>query len=92
MNCQLLPLAGRHKLPATPLPLGGGSMAVGSNELGTCAYCARLKKLDGDGLVVGHYLAIPVSRSAVRYTGAGRVRRRCQGSGKAPRRPLGAGP
>jgi hypothetical protein len=62
------------------------------SDLGTCAYCARLKRLDSDGLVVGHYLSIPVSRSAVRCTGAGRVRRKCGGSGKAPRRPLGAEP
>jgi hypothetical protein len=55
----------------------------------TCAYCARLKRLDGDGLVVVHYLAINVSRSAVRTVGAGRVRRKCGGSGKAPRRPMG---
>jgi hypothetical protein len=59
-------------------------------EHGTCDGCARLKRLDGQGLVVAHYIAIRVSRSAVRYTGAGRVRRKCSGSGKAPRRPLGA--
>jgi hypothetical protein len=56
--------------------------------LGTCTYCARLKRLTDDGLVVVHYLAINVSRSAVRSVGAGRVRRKCGGSGKAPRRPL----
>lgn len=55
-------------------------------DLGTCSYCARLKKLDHDGLVVAHYIAINVSRSAVRTVGAGRVRRKCSGSGKAPRR------
>jgi hypothetical protein len=58
-------------------------------EHATCSHCARLKKLDQHGLIVGHYLSIRVSRSAVRYTGAGRVRRRCSGSGKPPRRPLG---
>jgi hypothetical protein len=58
-------------------------------EHGTCAYCARLKRLDSGGLVVTHYLAINVSRSAVRSVGAGRVRRKCGGSGKQPRRPLG---
>jgi hypothetical protein len=57
---------------------------------GTCSYCARLKKLDAHGLVVTHYLAISVSRSAVRVVGAGRVRRKCGGSGKPPRRPMGA--
>jgi hypothetical protein len=55
----------------------------------TCDACAKLKKLDQHGLIATHYLAIRVSRSAVRYTGAGRVRRKCSGSGKAPRRPLG---
>lgn len=59
------------------------------SDLGTCAYCARLRKLDQHGLVVTHYLAINVSGSAVRTVGAGRVRRKCSGSGKAPRRPLG---
>jgi hypothetical protein len=61
-------------------------------DLGTCAYCARLKRLDGDGLMVVHYIGIPVSRSAVKVVGAGRVRRKCSGSGKAPRRPLGERP
>jgi hypothetical protein len=60
------------------------------SDHGTCSYCARLKRLDGDGLVVAHYLAINVSRSAVRSVGAGRVRRKCGGSGKVPRRPMGA--
>jgi hypothetical protein len=55
----------------------------------TCTHCARLKRLDQRGLVVAHYLSIPVSRSAVRYVGAGRKRVKCQGSGKQPRRPLG---
>jgi hypothetical protein len=48
---------------------------------GTCGYCARLKRLTVDGLVPTHYLAIDVSRRAVRTVGAGRVRRRCPGSG-----------
>jgi hypothetical protein len=56
---------------------------------GTCDACAKLKRLTEQGLIAVHYLAIRVSRSAVRYTGAGRVRRKCSGSGKAPRRPLG---
>jgi hypothetical protein len=55
----------------------------------TCDACAKLKRVNEHGLIVGHYLSIKVSRSAVRYTGAGRVRRKCSGSGKAPRRPLG---
>ena len=53
---------------------------------GTCHGCGKLKKLDQAGLVVGHYYAITVSRSAVRSVGAGRVRWKCPGSGKAPRR------
>lgn len=31
---------------------------------GTCAYCARTKRLDRHGLVVVHYLTIPVSAKA----------------------------
>jgi|SoiMethySBSTD1v2_1073268.scaffolds.fasta_scaffold82986_3 hypothetical protein len=54
--------------------------------LGTCDACGKLKKLDQHGSVTGHYYAITVSRSAVRTVGAGRVRRKCSGSGKAPRR------
>jgi hypothetical protein len=54
--------------------------------LGTCQHCARMKRLDSDGLVAAHMLAIDVSRRAVRTVGAGRVRRRCPGSGKRPRR------
>lgn len=53
---------------------------------GTCDGCAGLKRLRDDGTVPTHYLAIPVSRRAVRTVGAGRVRRRCPGSGKPPRR------
>jgi hypothetical protein len=55
-------------------------------KLGTCDDCAGLKRLRDDGTVPTHYLAIPVSRRAVRTVGAGRVRRRCPGSGKQPRR------
>jgi hypothetical protein len=61
-------------------------MAVGSNGIGSCDGCGKLKRLDQAGLVVGHYYAITVSRSAVRSVGAGRVRRKCPGSGKVPRR------
>lgn len=56
---------------------------------GVCDGCGKLKKLDRHGQVIGHYYAINVSRSAVRVVGAGRVRRKCSGSGKAPRRPMG---
>jgi hypothetical protein len=52
---------------------------------GTCDWCGRVKRLDQRGLVVVHMLAIDVSRRAVATVGAGRVRRRCGGSGKPPR-------
>lgn len=52
---------------------------------GTCQHCGRQKRLDERGLVVVHYLAINVSRRAVTAVGAGRVRRRCSGSGRPPR-------
>jgi hypothetical protein len=53
--------------------------------IGVCAYCARLKRLDGGGLVLSHYLTIPASAKAIGAVGAGRVRRRCPGSGQPPR-------
>jgi hypothetical protein len=53
---------------------------------GTCAYCARLKRLTVDGLVPVHYLTIDISRRAVRTVGAARVRRRCPGSARPPRK------
>jgi hypothetical protein len=56
---------------------------------GVCDGCGKLKKLDQAGRVIGHYYAIDVSRRAVTTVGRGRVRRRCGGSGKRPRRPLG---
>jgi hypothetical protein len=55
-------------------------------RLGICDGCAGLKELRGDGTIAVHYITIPVSRRAVRSVGAGRVRRRCPGSGKPPRR------
>jgi glutaredoxin len=53
---------------------------------GHCDYCAATKRLDQHGRIVTHYLIIPVSAKAIRAVGAGRVRRRCPGSGKPPRR------
>jgi hypothetical protein len=53
---------------------------------GTCDGCGGLKKLREDGSIPTHMLGIPVSRRAVTSVGAGRVRRRCPGSGKRPRR------
>ena len=54
---------------------------------GTCSYCARTKRLDGHGLVVVHFLSIPVSAKAIRAVGAARVRRRCSAPGNDPARP-----
>jgi hypothetical protein len=57
--------------------------------VGTCDACRGMKRLTDQGLVPVHYIGIPVSARAVRSVGAGRVRRRCPGSGKAPRRREG---
>jgi hypothetical protein len=54
--------------------------------LGVCDGCGKRKSLDAEGRVRTHFFPIDVSRSAVRTVGAGRVRRRCPGSGKPPRR------
>ena len=54
--------------------------------LGTCDGCAGLKRLRDDGTIPVHMLSIPVSARAIRTVGAGRVRRRCPGSLKRPRR------
>jgi hypothetical protein len=53
---------------------------------GVCDGCGGMRRLTGAGQIPIHYVGIPVSRRAVRTVGAGRVRRRCPGSGKAPRR------
>jgi hypothetical protein len=55
-------------------------------NLGLCDACARLRRLTAEGLVPVHYLALPVSVRAIHAAGAARVRRRCPGSLKAPRR------
>jgi hypothetical protein len=55
-------------------------------KLGICDGCTGLKQLREDGLIPIHHLSIPVSRRAVRTVGRGKVRRRCPGSEKAPRR------
>jgi hypothetical protein len=55
-------------------------------KLGVCDGCAGLKRLRDDGTIPIHMIGIPVSARAVRTVGAGRVRRRCPGSGKQPRR------
>jgi hypothetical protein len=54
-------------------------------KLGLCDSCARLTRLSSDGKIPVHYLALPVSNRAIRTVGAGRVRRRCPGSGRPPR-------
>jgi hypothetical protein len=53
---------------------------------GTCDGCGRLKRLDQAGRIVTHLFAIDVSRRVVPTVGKGRVRRRCPGSGRPPRR------
>jgi hypothetical protein len=58
-------------------------------SLGICDGCAGLKRLRDDGTVPIHMLGIPVSRRAITSVGKGRVKRRCPGSGKRPRRVEG---
>jgi hypothetical protein len=53
---------------------------------GVCDGCGGTKRLNGAGKIPTHYIGIAVSARAVRTVGAGRVRRRCPGSGQAPRR------
>jgi hypothetical protein len=55
-------------------------------DLGVCDACARLRRLTAEGVVGVHYIGLPVSNRAIHSVGARRVRRRCPGSGKAPRR------
>ena len=55
-------------------------------KVGTCEGCAGLKRLREDGTIPLHMIGIPVSARAVRSVGQGRVRRRCPGSLKPPRR------
>ena len=55
-------------------------------RVGTCDGCAGKKALRADGLVPVHMLSIPVSLRAIHAAGAARVRRRCPGSLKRPRR------
>jgi hypothetical protein len=52
---------------------------------GVCSYCAWLKRLRDDGTVPTHFIAIRVSRTAVRTVGRGQVKRCCSGSGRPPR-------
>jgi len=53
---------------------------------GTCPHCARTKRLDRRGLVPTHYLTLIVNTRPLPFLAPGRVRRRCSGSGKPPRR------
>jgi hypothetical protein len=57
-----------------------------SGAMALCDACARLKKLTAHGKVPIHYLALPVSNRAIHTVGARRVRRRCPGSGRPPRK------
>jgi hypothetical protein len=57
--------------------------------IGTCDACRGLKRLTDQGLVPTHYIGIAVSARAVRSVGSGRVKRRCPGSGRRPRRVEG---
>jgi hypothetical protein len=54
--------------------------------IGLCDACARARRLTSDGLVPVHYIALPVSNRAIHSVGSRRVRRRCPGSQKPPRR------
>jgi hypothetical protein len=53
---------------------------------GLCPSCGALRRLDQAGVLAFHHIAIKVSRRAVKTVGAGKVNRRCPGSGKPPRR------
>jgi hypothetical protein len=55
-------------------------------SLGICDACAKLKRLDQAGALVLHHVTIRVSAKAIRPAPTDRVRRRCPGSGKPPRR------
>jgi hypothetical protein len=54
--------------------------------VGICDGCGGMKRVRDDNTIPIHYVGIPVSRRAVKTVGAGRVRRRCPGSLKRPRR------
>jgi glutaredoxin len=65
---------------------------------GVCAHCARTKRLDDQDLVPVHYLrsnqartadALQVAQTGILQGPATGRRRRCPGSGKAPRRVEG---
>jgi hypothetical protein len=53
---------------------------------GLCPACGKLRQLTAAGELVAHHYSIGVSRKAVKAAGGGRVKRRCPGSGRAPRR------
>lgn len=57
-------------------------------KVGVCDGCAGLKRLRDDGAVPIHMIGIPISAKAIHSVGARRVRRRCPGSGKPPRRAV----
>jgi hypothetical protein len=53
---------------------------------GLCAACGALRQLTSEGVLVLHHYQIGVSKRAVKAAGGGRVKRRCPGSGRPPRR------
>jgi hypothetical protein len=55
-------------------------------EHGTCSFCARLRPVTRGGVIALHYLALDVSARVVPVAGRGRLRRRCPGSHRPPRR------
>jgi hypothetical protein len=54
--------------------------------IGVCDGCGGQKRLNADGRIPIHMIGIPVSARAIHSVGSRRVRRRCPGSGKPPRR------
>jgi hypothetical protein len=55
----------------------------------TCDFCSRLRPLTKGGVIGLHFINLDVSTRVVPVTGRGRVRRRCPGSHRRPRQPLG---
>jgi hypothetical protein len=58
-----------------------------------CDWCGKARPLTADGVLAKHPVSWPVTRSAIHDVPDRRatVKRPCSGSGKPPRRPLGAG-
>jgi hypothetical protein len=58
-------------------------------EHATCDFCRKLRPLTAQGVIGLHYIGLNVSARVVPVVGRGRVKRRCPGSYRRPRRPLG---